>query len=254
GGDKNLELAMKNWPQTMLNLSEITLPSKFIYNIENILINKDVEYIIFPYFDMLWGAYEWPREAKEITGKKLMYAEYINYFKNNPNFDLIETEYFSFISISKNADLNYLQNNKAKKICESKNSICFDAKIKNLPFSNVGILKDTILSTNAEEGALLFGPYLPLQKGEYSFEVYGKISNQDRMFIQISDDLGKNIIGTFQDFNTTREGNIILKVDNLVLKNDSKAVEITIAVSKDTKAEIYGYKLINKIYLDKGIK
>ncbi|MFA6136898.1 MAG: hypothetical protein WC667_02305 [Sulfurimonas sp.] len=254
GGDKNLELAMKNWPQTMLNLSEITLPSKFIYNIENILISKDVEYVIFPYFDMLWGAYEWPREAKEINSKKLMYAEYINYFKNNPNFDLIETEYFSFISISKNANLNYLQNNKEKKICESKNSICFDAKIKKLSFSNVGILKDTSLSTNAEEGALLFGPYLPLQKGEYSFEVYGKISNQDRMFIQIADDLGKNIIGTFQDFNTTREDNIILKVDNLILKNDSKAVEITIAVSKDTKAEIYGYKLINKIYLDKGIK
>ncbi|MFA6192453.1 MAG: hypothetical protein WC665_08880 [Sulfurimonas sp.] len=254
GGDKNLELAMKNWPQTMLTLSEITVPSKFIYNIENILLSKDADYIIFPYFDMLWGAYEWPREDKEIISKKLIYSEYVNYFKNNPNFDLIETEYFSFISISKNADLKYLQNNKEKKICESKNSICFDAKIKELTFSNVGVLKENVLSTNAQDGALLFGPYLPLQKGEYSFEVYGKVSNQDAMFIQISDNLGKSSIGFFKDFNMTGEHDTILKVDNLVLEKDFNAVEITIAVSKDTKAEIYGYRLINKIYLDKGIK
>ncbi len=254
GGDKNLELAMKNWPQTMLTLSEITVPSKFIYNIENILLSKDVDYIIFPYFDMLWGAYEWPREDKEIISKKLIYSEYVNYFKNNPNFDLIETEYFSFVSISKNADLKYLQNNKEKKICESKNAICFDAKTQELTFSNVGVLKDNVLSTNAQSGALLFGPYLPLQKGEYSFEVYGKVSNQDTMFIQISDNLGKKSIGIFKDFNMTGERDTILKVDNLVLEKDSNAVEIAILVSKDTKAEIHGYRLINKIYLDKGIK
>ncbi len=252
GGDKNLEIAMINWPQSMLNFAQIAPSSKFVYNIQNILFSKDVDYIIFPYIDMLWGAYEWPRDENEIQSRKVMYSKYIDYFKNNPNFDLIETKFFSFISISKDANLESLQKSlKEKKICSFKNSICFDAKTDILLFSNVGILSEKSISTNTKAGALLYGPYEQLKSGEYSFEVYGNISNQDKMFIKISDNLGENIIKNFEDFNITKENDLILKVDNLILKNDSKDIEITISVSKDTKAEIYGYKLINKIYLNK---
>jgi len=78
GGDKNLDMARKNWPISMLlfkkerprgNVVMNEFPEEkanpmTLINIVYLLENEEVDVIILPYVDMLWAAHDWPAPLK----------------------------------------------------------------------------------------------------------------------------------------------------------------------------------------------
>lgn len=58
GGDKNLEAALPHWPSVMVNLQGEINQNKINYLIQ-LLLNKNVDYVVIPYFNMLWSAHYW---------------------------------------------------------------------------------------------------------------------------------------------------------------------------------------------------
>jgi hypothetical protein len=58
GGDKNLEEALPHWPSVMVNLQGEINQNKINY-LTQLLLNKNVDYVVIPYFNMLWSAHYW---------------------------------------------------------------------------------------------------------------------------------------------------------------------------------------------------
>lgn len=102
GGDKNYERARKYWPDEILKFQEITPGVSFVKNIKNVLSNNTVDEVVIVYFDMLWSAYSWPRKEKEIMFNKKKYSQYLDKFKKDRDYIVIENDLFFTIKLNKN--------------------------------------------------------------------------------------------------------------------------------------------------------
>lgn len=246
GGDKNLELAKKNWPDTMLAFLQIRPGKSFIYNIENILVSKDADYVVFPYFDLLWGAYSWPRKESEIISRKNMYSKYISYFERSEYFNTVNTEFMFIISLNNKVNLSQLLDRlKNEKLCNSNDAICFDAS-KDKIFTQVGDFESNYIKSKGISGALLYGPYQPISKGKYSLKIYGENTKKTDFKVQIVHDLGRKVLYELNSSETTKNLNkeeIVFYFDELNISEDIENLEIKIIVDDKTDIKIYKYKL-----------
>lgn len=110
GGDKNITIAKKRWPLLMLD-PNISLDEKII----GLLLNKDADAIVIPYFDTLWSAHFWPcqnNKNQDSNGlvidnssdcfeiKKKEFSVLVDEMKTLPYLSVIETDLFSVVKIN----------------------------------------------------------------------------------------------------------------------------------------------------------
>jgi hypothetical protein len=114
GGDKNIMLAYQHWPQSVIN---------FFYNpdinleqaIPNLLETGTADYVVLPYFDLLWNLAEWP--PNDVSAQKIMsqdqcqcsiisiasvkanYDTLLLSLKSNPNLIVKATNLYTVISL-----------------------------------------------------------------------------------------------------------------------------------------------------------
>jgi hypothetical protein len=69
GGDKNIELASKFWPQSIRKFFSTPVTGDFDQEIAKVLLSKNADYVVIPYFDTLLNASAWP-PAKEIISER----------------------------------------------------------------------------------------------------------------------------------------------------------------------------------------
>mgnify|MGYP006167832319 FL=1 len=60
GGDKNLESAREHWPRWMSGFSMGQIDPKFANRAALLLVEREADAVVFPYFDMLLAAHKWP--------------------------------------------------------------------------------------------------------------------------------------------------------------------------------------------------
>ncbi|TIS59581.1 MAG: hypothetical protein E5W91_02655 [Mesorhizobium sp.] len=74
-------------------------------------------------------------------------------------------------------------------------SSCFDEDAYNMAqFTNVGTLSDDHLMTTGTEGALVFGPYLPVRSGTYRFTASGDFADTEGLYADVAVDEGKTLM------------------------------------------------------------
>ena len=250
GGDKNLEMAKRYWPKTMIAFQQISPSNNFIDNIKNILIAKDAEYVVIPYFDMLWSAYQWPRNKNEILQNKNKYKKYYNYFLENKIFNVVKEDLYFLVKLDSKANISKLkQEQEFSQNCNSLDCIAINISKYTNVFYIVGkVLKDGII-TNNKAGTLLYGPYKTLEKGAYSLEVHMKnnrLFQNNKFKILITSDLGKNIIKIISiNLNTDRE-DVVLNYDDILLPKKLSGIEIKFIVGKETNIKVIKYKMKRK--------
>lgn len=248
GGDKNLEMAKKNWPKTMLAFKQLEPSDNFIDNIKNILLFKDADYVVIPYFHMLWGAYGWPRKESEILKYKRKYLNYKDYFKNNTDYKVVENNLYLSISLEKNIDFKKLQNEqKLSMECQTPSCIFKVITQGSTVRHIVGKITSSGIVTNKKEGTLLFGPYRSLEKGNYSLHLYGEdyAKNGSNYIVLITSNLGQNILSKFH-MSSTNASEIKEVLNNIKIESDVTGVEIKVIVNKQTDIKISKYILRQK--------
>lgn len=109
GGDKNLEIAYKSWPQQIKRLSLSDQEKFFIQDLQAILLHHISDYVVLPYFDLRWDSYNWPPSKDKIAIRKEKFLQVINTFKQNSLFVVKEEELYAVISLSPYANSQQIQ-------------------------------------------------------------------------------------------------------------------------------------------------
>jgi len=109
--------------------------------------------------------------------------------------------------------------------------------------SNTGIWSNTGISSNGVEGALLYGPYVPVSAGVYNLKMYGKLSSgsvnvdvvsQVGTVTHLKLTLDKSLVDSDGNFSVQKTVSIDRNVNDL---------QIRVWVNKESNIEIQGYVL-----------
>lgn len=109
GGDKNLEMARKSWPQPIKQMPLYRPGPCLVEDLQVILLDGAVDYVVIPYFDMLWGAHAWPPSMSEIADRREQFSQAVATFERNPLYVVKKDNLYAVISLSPDANRQSLQ-------------------------------------------------------------------------------------------------------------------------------------------------
>ncbi|MBZ9744874.1 hypothetical protein LB516_06405 [Mesorhizobium sp. CO1-1-7] len=95
GGDKNLAVAMADWPDTMLAFEPGKAGPEFGKKILRLLSKKDAEVAAIPYIDLLWAAHQWPYPREHFDELQ----PYIEELQSSGIVDVTRTDNFAFLRL-----------------------------------------------------------------------------------------------------------------------------------------------------------
>jgi hypothetical protein len=103
GGDKNLEMSYQYWPDVLKTFPRRKPGSCFDEKISLLLQDKLADFVVIPYFDLLWGAHIWPWPENDVNVKREEFSATVRNFEANPAFSVAKDELYSVISLSPSA-------------------------------------------------------------------------------------------------------------------------------------------------------
>jgi hypothetical protein len=95
GGDKNLDAAIKGWPDTMLAFEMGKVGRGFWKNVIWVLAKKDADVVAIPYIDLLWAAHYWPRDPEYFDEMQ----PYIRDIQSSEMVEVTRTDNFAFLRL-----------------------------------------------------------------------------------------------------------------------------------------------------------
>jgi len=107
--------------------------------------------------------------------------------------------------------------------------------------SQVGTLDKNTRKSDGNAGFLVFGPYSPLQSGDYELTVYGSSDSVDSAYVDVVSNGGNSVYGHF-NFDKFVKGPVLLKGSVHVAPN-VKDIEVRVWVGKQDSLELAGYSL-----------
>ncbi|MEA3274312.1 MAG: hypothetical protein U9Q81_03270 [Pseudomonadota bacterium] len=97
GGDKNLEMAWRQWPDAIRAFSLEEKGDCFDFNVGRALQSGAADFVVIPYFDMLWGAHNWPPSLEALGERRDRFSSTITYFEDQPDFSVADRELYAVI-------------------------------------------------------------------------------------------------------------------------------------------------------------
>lgn len=101
GGDKNLRVARKSWPKSMIDLKygELKYPQLL-----KPLLNGDTDYVLVTYFNSLTSSFNWPCSGAFKCPDKYRaeYAPILQQVENRTDLETVTTDLFTAIKITGN--------------------------------------------------------------------------------------------------------------------------------------------------------
>ena len=243
GGDKNLTAAKKHWPKTMAQFKMAEIDSLFSERVIMLLARGEADAIILPYIDLLWAAHAWPAPLKY---KDTIFSV-VNELRQN-NFIAVENrKFYSIVRLAKNRNLSEprLEIEKAlsQKYCLPPECLRYTGQ---LPAPHqTGIYTGAGMQTDGRAGYLIYGPYQPIQAGEYILQVTGEVnSNAHNVVTDVTYHKAGKVYARFEGLITqaTPNNNILLE-ERVFLTEDIPSLEIRVRVAKATDLFIDGYTL-----------
>lgn len=120
-------------------------------------------------------------------------------------------------------------------------SISYKGHLLNDLSGQVGQMRGDQRVTTNQSGFLVYGPYLPLNAGEYELTVHGSSSLLEHAYIDVASDSGKRVHARF---NLADEpGGTLLDKASVRLPSDVSDLEIRIWVGESDSLALEGYTL-----------
>ncbi|RAN39214.1 hypothetical protein HY26_16695 [Hyphomonas sp. GM-8P] len=235
GGDKNVEAASKSWPPTIVQAATKPIDGMFSKRILNALLSGDVDVVILPKFDMLWGAHYWPIEHSK--GKAL--SSHVEFLKSQPFLAVEEQDHLVIVRLSDQDGI--FSDEKVSSMCLP------DRCIEEQDFnpgkypSQVGTIQNGVLYTDERRGYLLFGPYNYIRAGSYCIRIDADLDRAAGAYIDIASDNGATVLAKFP----LKVGSDRSSLEKMLLSLDEPAqrLELRIFVESDTKLALRSVQL-----------
>lgn len=121
-------------------------------------------------------------------------------------------------------------------------SVFFDISDDRL-HSQIGKIIDNKIVSNGEEGFLLYGPYIPWEKGTYRLNIYGEMisSNFSNSYIDVTISEGNQIISRYGL--QTESSKSIIGVIDFELIEDTQDIEFRIWLAKGSYISVSHYEI-----------
>lgn len=95
GGDKNLESAREHWPRWMSAFSMGQIDPQFASRAALLLVEREADAVVFPYFDMLLAAQEWP----PANIFKAEIEPSIEFLRNTSLFEIVHSTHYATVRL-----------------------------------------------------------------------------------------------------------------------------------------------------------
>ncbi|MEJ5028249.1 MULTISPECIES: hypothetical protein [unclassified Comamonas] len=242
GGDKNYEDARPFWPGVLKAVPQGTSPEDFSIRVTSLLMNGDADAVVVPYIDMLWAAHRWPYPASE----KMALAPKIQELKDSAYVSVTEEALYAAVRLKAGGVSAAQRQEFAEQIQQD---YCLEQRclkvqrFSKLPFTQVGRLQDDQLVSSGKAGFMHFGPYAPMESGDYLLQVRGEAPLPAGAWVDVvsgngSLNHGKFLIG---QPDASRPG--VLVQEPIHLANAVQDLEIRLYVSANTQLSLAGYDM-----------
>lgn len=241
GGDKNLQMARQHWPQTMRDFPMARPDGEFADRILKLLAERSADAVILPYIDMLWAAHYWPYEAGELRKQlEVLVAQLVA----TDFLSVTENQYYAMVRL--NRKLSATDDEKLRSLigaewCRPPKCLKvggFDEGV----LSQVGAVRNGMLQSDGKAGFLLFGPYRPMDAGDYLLEIHGSGALTDEAWVDVVSEGGGVTHGKWllDDIvhSPTRRGGAEVKLDHAV-----KDLEVRVFLGELDQFSLMGYSL-----------
>lgn len=241
GGDKNLMEARRHWPGLLQQFQMAKIDQDFAERVSLVLARKEADVVILPYIDMLWAAHAWPakleyKEALESVEQELRLYDWLA---------VESSTYYSVIRLKN--DTGNLDSAIAQLIDENCSlvNLCVEANEFNadITATQVGIFENGILKSSHQRGFLLYGPYRPLEAGEYLLQIHGRIDKPAQGWIDVVSNRGKVVHAKFplNELTETKGSQLLSK--EIIIDEPLYDVEVRVFVTEADSVSIESYAL-----------
>jgi hypothetical protein len=240
GGDKNLNLAQTYWPASIRHAPMGRIDELFSQRIHYLLLSDEVDTVIIPHFDTLEDAHDWDGDQQLLVQVP---ADVITELNAYSDLKVEVKKYFTYIH---RVDLGQINQDEPTSINKCFPPACLQIhKFSELyTLSQTGAISDNIIRSNQKAGFLLFGPYVPMNQGKYTLNMYGNLISISELRVEIVSTEGTLYHHVQRDFPTIEStDNIILQIP-VLLESTVDDLQIRVFVGSEDEIEIYGYSLI----------
>jgi hypothetical protein len=99
GGDKNVEIASASWPASILSFLSAPFSENLDREVAKVLLSRDTDEVVIPYFDKLINASEWPPSPGLVSESRAKYASLVTKLSHDPSFVTKDCPLYVLISL-----------------------------------------------------------------------------------------------------------------------------------------------------------
>lgn len=160
--------------------------------------------------------------------------------------EIVEREYYAAVKLApkwENSTVSAILE-KGTGIQECMPSICIQQNSFVSPVNSiVGMLKNQRLESVGKEGFLHFGPYVPMEKGNYRLLIYGTAKEISSAWVDIVSKQGTITHGRFKLHAKPEKSDQILVSEPVTLNSAVHDVEIRVYIGARDQVSLKGYSL-----------
>jgi hypothetical protein len=99
GGDKNIELASRFWPQSIREFFAASVTDGFDQEIAKVLLSRNADHVVIPYFDTLVNASAWPPAKELLSERRTSFAPAIVKLSQDPRIRTKDDNLYTVFSL-----------------------------------------------------------------------------------------------------------------------------------------------------------
>lgn len=236
GGDKNLNEARSRWPQTMSMFRMGQVDEGFAERVVVLLRRGEADVVILPYLDLLWAAHVWPypnQYKKEVLDVASELASF-------PVVEVAEHRYHAAVTATKSA---------GGQLAAPAGAICIPPECLKRPGfwsgtpTMVGKTQDGSIVSSGKGGYLLFGPYVPMNAGNYDLTVFGAGTQLDGSWVDVASAKGAVRHETVALSDGIGDGEALVET-SVRLDRPVEDLEVRVYASDGSSLRVDGYSLL----------
>ena len=245
GGDKNYSEARQYWPPLLKDLPMGSAPPDLAARVVSLLAQGDADAVVLPYIDMLWAAHQWPYPVTD----RYVLAPALRELENSGYVQITEEAYYAVVRLKP----GYLPPAAALKLVqEAQERYCLvpvclrAAEFPPDAMTQVGTVAEGKLVTTRKSGFLHFGPYAPLNAGDYVLRIFGEIGHAGGAWVDVAGEKGETTYARFPLAVQPEPSRPLLEAP-VNLPQDVDDLEIRVFVEADTQMSLSGYQLLQAV-------
>ncbi|MEO1081888.1 MAG: hypothetical protein AAFY29_20190 [Pseudomonadota bacterium] len=244
GGDKNMSLARRSWPESMQQFRNGTSDPYFSVKVVTLLLDRVVDAIVLPYVDLLWAAHKWPYPADLRSGIAGIEEELLE----SGVVQLDRGAYFSVVRMLEQYDSP--EDRRALKLALVE-ALClpplcigsqdYDRRV----YTRVGRVQDGLLLTTGKAGVLHFGPYARAESGIYDILLEGVLDDTTGAYVDVVSRQGRETHAkALLDLGQREES--VLRLSGIRVGSPVTDLEVRVFVSDASKMALRSIKMIRQ--------